>query len=590
MGFVLQPPVHWLEATTTPTPILRCAHWQRACRTPKSFTLPQCCACCRGLCAIVHVLGRRSWRLPCTPTIYRIKFGARVPPLRPLHGWDLHASGELRGPGNTRIHLRQSSASDVKSALAYAWAHRVRNLNSHRNGLAQVDIPDLPTTVGALAAFSAADQRTLARHITGCFQTAATKVLWKAVDTPACPWCGGHESRQHRFLHCPAFASVRERHQQAVQALESRFPHWVYCPFATMPEEADITRLLFMSRPPPPMPEQEAAHLREEGCAAISAYTDGTCAFPGLPHARHAAWGLVLNFASTPQQQDLAATFWRHTGCVPPCFQVRGQGLVPGKQTVNRAELLAALQVVRLGHLLGQIPTHIHTDSAYVVRILSQFSAGLSASLLDSFANVDLLRLLEEVWFDKVSFTKVRSHRDPHTAVDQEDLLTILGNSKADEACARALQADLPVVADMVAATATSQDEQASLLRDVYRYLLNLRITRSPIFASTSRGTSSRRLWLILVISRRRQTRRSSWTVHWNNGVNVGNAPVAILPYLNPIATFSSIPLGDQILLGSCGSGHSNLSGRMRLSLRPPESPLWNFSAILWLLRPHFRR
>ena len=148
--------------------------------------------------------------------------------------------------------------------------------------------------------------------------------------------------------------------------------------------------------------------------------------------------------------------------------------LVPGTQTVNRAELLAALQVVRLGHLLGQIPTHIHTDSAYVVRILSQFTAGLSASLLDSFANVDLLRLLEEVWFDKVSFTKVRSHRDPHTAVDQEDLLTILGNSKADEACARALQADLPVVADMVAATATSQDEQASLLRDVYRYLLEL--------------------------------------------------------------------------------------------------------------------
>ena len=390
------------------------------------------------------------------------------------NGWDLHSNGELRGPGNVRLSLYHSTNADTKAALATAWAHHVRAAVSHRNGLHNVDVPDLATTARVLATFTPAEQRTLARHITGGFQTAATKVLWHAVDTPAWSWCGGVESRRHRFVTCPAFAEVRQRHSQAVQALDSRFPHWVFCPFATVHDAVDVTTLVFASRPPPGMPHEVAEALRPQARAQLECYTDGTCANPTQPLARHAAWSLVLDSTCSLEDRELAASYWKATSQIPPCMQVQSRGLVPGKQTINRAELLAAIQAVRLGSLLDSTPVHVHTDSAYVVRVLSQFAAGMQAPLMDSSPNLDLLCLLNEVWFSGVTVSKLKSHRDPGQARSNHELLQILGNAQADVACSDALRADLSIVQEMIAEIAAAQDEQASLLRDVFLYLLDL--------------------------------------------------------------------------------------------------------------------
>ena len=107
--------------------------------------------------------------------------------------------------------------------------------------------------------------------------------------------------------------------------------------------------------------------MRREGHATLKFFTDGTSANPEVPFARHAAWRVVLDSVLGPALQPPALEFWRHTSQLPPCFHVRACGLVPGRQTVARAEAWAALQAVGMAYLAGPVPVQIATDSTYVV-------------------------------------------------------------------------------------------------------------------------------------------------------------------------------------------------------------------------------
>ena len=314
----------------------------------------------------------------------------------------------------------------------------------------------------------------LTRHVTGAFQTAASRALWQQDASSACPWCGQDETKAHRFLHCPAFQEIRAQHPVAVDAMEYAFPHWTYCPFAVLPPAVDILTMVFATRPIPKVPLDEALLLRQEGRRELRFYTDGTCRHPTVPFARHAAWSVLLDCSTCDAQRAQAEAFWQATGTVPPCFQVRSCGLVPGKQTVARAEALAALQAVRLAYHAGPIPVHVVTDSAYVVRLLSSLQLGQDVLALGLSANADILGLFREVWFQGVTVSKVKSHQDVCSISDSATRWDALGNSCVDEQCRKALQMDAPVVHDMVNAAAQEHDEQKFQLKAVYHYLLSL--------------------------------------------------------------------------------------------------------------------
>ena len=390
------------------------------------------------------------------------------------NGWTISDSAQLVGPGNHRLCLFTCSSQDIKRVLSLAWAHHLRQVVCHRNGLHTVDIPDAATTVKVLHTFPHAQQKILSRHLTGSFQTAATKVLWGASATAACPWCGMDETRQHRFLQCPAFQHIRDKHRLATQALEEKFPHWVYSPFAVLPAAVDITTLLFESRPHPAMPRDEGARIRTEGLTSLRFFTDGTCRHPQFPLARHAAWSAVLDTSASAHDQEIGLQYWMTTAQPPPAFQTRSCGLVHGRQTISRAELTAAVQAVRMASLAGKVPVTVVTDSSYVCRILRQFSAGLDLAVMSASANLDLLHLLKEVWFSEVRVEKVKSHQDPLQWTDRRQQWTQLGNVAADKSCAQALSADMSIVTEMVDSIAEEQSEQVTLLRAVFVYLLEL--------------------------------------------------------------------------------------------------------------------
>ena len=244
---------------------------------------------------------------------------------------------------------------------------------------------------------------------------------------------------------------------------------------ATLPDVDDVLTLIYHTRAPPLIPTSPPAVTEWEGNPQLVFYTDGSCLHPAVPCARHATWALVQDTTASWCERGQAVQCWRMSGVPPPALQVLDRGVVPGQQTIGRAELCAAIQGVRFAVCAGRVATVIYTDSAYyVVHVFEQLRSGQFDVFFRSAANMDLLGLLGDVWFPEVRVVKVRSHLDPSRVDDVEQCWIILGNQCADTACEGARRADLGVVLDMTDDAATFAARQCQQLRKVHAYLLDL--------------------------------------------------------------------------------------------------------------------
>ena len=263
-------------------------------------------------------------------------------------------------------------------------------------------------------------------------------------------------------------------HATAVEVLRVHRPEWVNSPLATREDVEDILTLVFQTRPHPKPPPPLADPCLFKGWPLLTFYTDGTCVHPSVPQARHSAWALVRDCSCTLAQRSGAISLWRREGVLPPSLCVVDRGFVGGLQSIQRAELTAALQAVSMGKAAGCVPTHVITDSAYVVHVFRQLLQGRFEVFIRRAANVDLLLALRAVWFPGVSVFQIKSHLDPCQAATPEQCWGILGNQQADRACQLAIQADLSVVHEMAAAVAQHTKVQHTQLQAVYAYLLAL--------------------------------------------------------------------------------------------------------------------
>ena len=135
--------------------------------------------------------------------------------------------GCARGPAMSASIL-WPSARDISHAVNVAWAYSAREAAAHRNGLAGAGIPCSYLTSKVLSKFTVPQQKLLARHITGAFQSGMVRSAWSAHDCEACPWCEQPDTKLQ--------------------------PEWVHGPYATLAPAQDIANLLFATRPPPPWP------------------------------------------------------------------------------------------------------------------------------------------------------------------------------------------------------------------------------------------------------------------------------------------------------------------------------------------------
>ncbi|CAE7392400.1 unnamed protein product, partial [Symbiodinium necroappetens] len=360
-------------------------------------------------------------------------------------GLTLTSAGILKGSDNSWADVTCCRASEIRELLQRSWVGYVQQQVAHRNGLAAA--PEIYTagTAQLFGRLSPSEQMVIARHVTGAFSSAAAKNKWQVDIAETCPFCGARQTKAHKFLSCPAFHHVRAEFSAELEYVAEHRPSWIHAPYASLPPDLEIVRLVFATR----------------------FFTDGSCRHPSLPLVSHAGWAVVMDVTESESEIPGVLAEWRRTGQTPPVFQVVLQGLVPGVQSINRAEECAVLQAARLSQLDGPRPTEIWTDSAFAIAEWSRVAEGQDGLW------PDLADELRKVYQPHIRLHKVASHQNIDKLWGMEQWLAA-GNAAADDAAKAAVLRDLPGVIDITDKAASFLRDQADHLRHFWTYLLRL--------------------------------------------------------------------------------------------------------------------
>ena len=309
----------------------------------------------------------------------------------------------------------------------------------------------------------------LARTIAGGYMSAAARATWDSLQEAACEFCGAKDTKYHRLLECPSLAQVRQPFKPLLEWMESEMPSWIHSPFACEHDSEAFLRLFWRSRrlsAPPSI----ASLIDRFGLHKLHFFTDGSCAHSNCPAARHAAWAVVLDVQpdtdlgsrrSVPSPQELQARF--HTVA---------RGVLPGVQTICRAEFSALLQVCQLASRHASLPVAVWTDS--------QTALGHARDYLEDRCEVkssnvkDLCcELPVELPLQNLAMHKVKAHVEAAEVSDDKWNQT-LGNVAADAAARAALADDLPLAAECSEAVRNWRQDQQERLRLYFTYLIAL--------------------------------------------------------------------------------------------------------------------
>ena len=149
------------------------------------------------------------------------------------------------------------------------------------------------------------------------------------------------------------------------------------------------------------------ALVQRHGLQQLHLFTDGSCAWPECAQVSHAAWSIVADVRphmSSPHLRSL----WEASHEAPPNFVVLAQGLVPGPQSVPRAELAALTLAIASSQSAG-VPVTIHVDAASA---LASVRSALRGVPVQRMAHQDLLRALPAVGTFP-ALEKVAAHVNP---------------------------------------------------------------------------------------------------------------------------------------------------------------------------------
>lgn len=152
--------------------------------------------------------------------------------------------------------------------------------------------------------------------------------------------------------------------------------------------------------------------------------------------ARIATWSVVEDVSASCNQQKEVLDLVSLQEPKFPLFRVSQIGVVPGEQTLARAELFAVVIAAMKANLLDPIPyVEVVTDASYVCKVVRLIELGLVMSILHKLTNSELISRLATLWHkDKFKVIKIKSRRNLESAVTHDDLWTIAGKHCADVA------------------------------------------------------------------------------------------------------------------------------------------------------------
>ena len=274
-------------------------------------------------------------------------------------------------------------------------------------------------------------------YFTGALQTDSVKAQWKADQTPLCPFCEEVDSRPHRLLHCQPLQDVRDQFPDAVSLLTDMRDEWCYLPLARASPESDLVGLINSNFPERKDPKSVSVDL-----PSVTFFLDGGATHPQTPDARIAAWAVIQDVSKDDIERRVVADVTLAQPDVFPSFRTVAVGLVPGAQSVSRAELYALLVAVRAAHTLVNDPfVNFVTDCQFVVTSVESIVKFGSSFISGRTSHADLLLQLADLWdIRRFCISKVKSHVKFHPNMPLAKLWPIMGNACADFAVKETLR------------------------------------------------------------------------------------------------------------------------------------------------------
>ena len=225
-------------------------------------------------------------------------------------------------------------------------------------------------------------------------------------------------------------------------------PHWPFCALPGLHPDVGVLRLVWGSRKISPLPPP-ASLVSRYNLSLCHFYTDGTCAHNECPMARHAAWSVVLDCDPTGPPVTILSHWLQHKR-IPQSYHVVHQGLTPGSQSIDRAELCALLQVCCDAASMPDVQCTAWTDSQYALDAVERWSAQHCLHGDTVPTNFDLFQAMQVTRKPpNLTLRKIKAHTAPEEAAVSE-IRNILGNAAADVAASMARRNEFAFVLDLV--------------------------------------------------------------------------------------------------------------------------------------------
>ena len=449
------------------SPVVACFFLSRFLTDPMLHTILQCLRILRRIASVQPELANETILDALSWTGSR-PFGPATALRQYLKnlGWELKADGSVIGPDYICFNVLHDSCRRITKLARLMWSHHILGMVD-RKGFGD-HVPDVATFHRVFHGLTEEEQHLTKFNVVGAFQTAAQKAKWDEDMSDACELCGQPDTREHRLLSCPMLQEIRDGAQHACEVLQHERQEWVYLPIPRAHDQLTIFRAFVMSVKP-----QEIIAPRNCDLSSMRFFTDGSARYPRHSVARLATWAVVQDISIGESQMRHATDFLFLSPPQFPMFHVSAVGIVPGDQTVARAELYAILHAAKQVNLCEPIPSvEFVTDASYVCRVVDIINCYVFHPILHKFSNGDLIRELAQYWHkDKFKIVKVKSHRKLESATDLLDLWYIVGNMAADAAATLAYQSIPSEVRMLVDEIVAHVEKEAVLLNAHFKFL-----------------------------------------------------------------------------------------------------------------------
>lgn len=342
-------------------------------------------------------------------------------------GWSINKQGQVSVGDFVQLNLLTCSIAELRHWSSRAWHYDAILCHTSRFSLRGYPAVDRTSTVQVLKQMPPATWRLLLRFISQAYQPGNQRASWNGPDAEFCDFCAAPDNKTHRFLCCPVFESIRDRHAQAVHLLEHEHPEWIDVPLIFEQPFTEYIHTLHYQMVEPTLPHEHIQQISTLCSAPPSFFTDGSCQFPDKPAGRFASFSIVLDTALSDQERQHQVERYLTTGRMPTTLTAVAKGRVPGRQDIHRAELLAIVLICESEHTAC-----IHSDSQVALKAIS-LARSATVQEVQSHPDFDLILRLKAVLQPGHEFRKIQAHQQVTLDMPVAQAYESLGNQLAND-------------------------------------------------------------------------------------------------------------------------------------------------------------